>query len=84
MENQQDLRRSCGRARDNAMERRSTRCTQKRNEESKQTCMGAGCAGYSEKFTACQFMEKNNLALEFQNSILTENKRLALPLNSCA
>jgi hypothetical protein len=72
MEIQQDLRRSCGRARDYPVKRRSTRCTQKRNEESKSTRMGAGCAGYSETFSTCQFMKKNNLDFEFQNSILTE------------
>jgi hypothetical protein len=56
MKIQPDLRRSCGRARDTTMKFRSTRCTQKRNVESIGTHMGAGCTGYSEKFSTCQFM----------------------------
>ena len=74
MEIQQDLRRSYGLARDNTVELRSTRCTQKRNVESSWTRMGAGCAGDSEKYSTCQFMSKHNLDLEFQNCILTEKQ----------
>ena len=56
MEIQQDLRRSCGRAKDNIVEYRSTCCTQKQNEESRCNRMGAGCASDAEKFSPCHFM----------------------------
>lgn len=86
---QPDLRRSCGRASDQTVKRRSTRGTQKRNEEGICTGMGAGCASYSETFLPCQLMQQNNLDFDFQNSISTEKQEAGVAfefvrLTACA
>ena len=70
MEIRHNLRRSCGQAKDNTVKYRSTRCTQKRNEASRCTCMGAGCAGYSTTFRHTEFMQTCNSDLDrLHNSI---------------